>query len=177
MGLAIVHRIVKDHGGDIYVYSEEGKGTTFNILLPLVQDESISENEVNDIDIKYNLTALVVDDDNLVLNANISLLKSVGIWVIPVEEPLKAVDTFKMHKDKIDLCIIDMVMPKMSGVDVAKGILSISPEAKIVISSGYYNDPSVEEFIKGHQLAFLPKPFSLKELKKCLDAIGIKPAG
>lgn len=177
LGLAIVHRIVKDHGGDIYVYSEEGKGTTFNILLPLVQDESISENEVNDIDIKYNLTALVVDDDNLVLNANISLLKSVGIWVIPVEEPLKAVDTFKMHKDKIDLCIIDMVMPKMSGFDVAKGILSISPEAKIVISSGYYNDPSVEEFIKENQLAFLPKPFSLKELKKCLDAIGIKPAG
>lgn len=175
LGLSIVHRIIKEHNGGISVYSEECFGTTMNIFLPIEvgSETKMDENDITNI--RYSLTAFVVDDDKLVLESNCTLLRSVGIDVIPLDDPIKAIDTYQSNKDKIDICILDIMMPKVSGLELAKQILNISPSQKIILTSGFFNDANVDSFINENKLAFLPKPFSIKQLKECLNTLGIKP--
>lgn len=176
LGLSIVHRIIKEHDGYITVYSELGLGTTFNIYLP-VDDSLITESEPEYLKIeKYNATCMIVDDDELILKSNSKLLESLGMNVISVNKPEDAEGIYRENVGRIDFCIIDVMMPKISGLDLAINLMHINPDIKIIINSGFYDDQSLKAFIKDKHIAFLQKPFSIRELLNAMSQLNIIPS-
>ncbi|MCX8084223.1 MAG: ATP-binding protein [Calditerrivibrio sp.] len=171
LGLSIVDRIIRDHNGSITVRSEVNMGTTVDILLPISQLHSLKIESDKNLQERFDITALLVDDDNLVVESNIQLLNSLGINTISISSPLEAIDIFEGNKDKIDVCLIDIMMPKMSGIELSEMLLKIKPDLKIVLLSGFFKDPTIETFIKEKGLHFLQKPFSVDELVSVLKKI------
>jgi len=173
LGLATVFGIIKQHNGMINVYSEEGKGTIFKVYLP------IGENKDNVL-IKKNKsiarggteTILIAEDDDSIKNLAIRILEGAGYTVIAASNGVEAVSFFEKNVEKIALVILDIVMPKMGGLEAFKCMEEIKPETKVLFCSGYssktfFDDPSVEKIKKMH------KPYSrnalLNEVRKILD--------
>ncbi|MEF3255845.1 MAG: response regulator [Deferribacterales bacterium] len=174
LGLSMVYKIVKEHEGVISVYSEPGFGSTFVIKLPI---HELAENRQVNCEVtfmKFAGTVMLVDDDELVLDSNKNLLKTLGFNVIDVKNPEEADKIYELNRENVNLAIIDAIMPKVSGIEVANRLKSINSELKIILTSGYYNDPAVEEFISKQMGYFIQKPFSVIELIKLLEKIGIK---
>jgi len=139
LGLAIVYGVVKQHNGFINVYSEPGSGTTFRIYLPQVSEEisdAVVEN-VLDFPAMGSETILVAEDDSSILELAESVLGEFGYKVIPACDGLDAVDKFKANLEKVDIIIMDMVMPKMSGREAYEEIRKHRPEVKVLFISGY----------------------------------------
>ncbi|MCS7163787.1 MAG: ATP-binding protein [Thermodesulfovibrio sp.] len=143
LGLSTVYGLVKRYNGHIHVYSELGKGTTFKIYLPQKIKKSI--NSIDKEKLKGSETLLIVDDDAHVRQYLASFFKEYGYQVYEAENGEKAVEIFKENKDKINLCLVDFVMPKMSGIEVKKVINSINPNTKVAIMSG--NPVNLKDFI------------------------------
>jgi two-component system, cell cycle sensor histidine kinase and response regulator CckA len=161
LGLATVYGIVKDHKGYITVQSEEGKRTSFTIYLPvtgkIVRRVTVPEQFVVD----GNENILVADDDRDVLNFIRDILETHGYTVIPVNNALTAVDTFRNHSGKIHLVITDIIMPLMEGDELIRNLREIKPDIKIIVVSGYGNEAVQREKIAD---AFIKKPFESIEL-------------
>ena len=141
MGLAIVFGAIQEHGGAVTVVSEVGTGSTFRIFLPLVAQASKIEPSANIYDIEPSIhgheTILFAEDDAMVRNVGVRLLRESGYSVIEAIDGQDAIDKFQMHAKSIHLVILDVVMPKLGGYDAARRILSICPDTKIVFCSGY----------------------------------------
>lgn len=145
MGLAIVFGALQEHGGTVTVESALGMGATFRIFLPLstryaTQSQSQSFSEVGRSN-PGNETVLFAEDDVLVRQAGVRLLRQAGYSVIEAIDGQDAIDQFEEHANSIQLVIMDVVMPKLGGYEAANRIQSICPETKIVFCSGY--DPEV----------------------------------
>ncbi len=170
LGLATVYGIMKDHRGYISVQSDVGKGTTFELYFPLSDGvpQGIVKPRLNKIEGHENI--LIVDDDSDVLNLISDLLETHGYHVIPVNNALNAIDTFRENLGKIHLVISDIVMPLVEGNDLVKILRTINPEIKILVISGFSNADIGEG---GPIDAFLKKPFEGTELlatiRKILD--------
>jgi CheY-like chemotaxis protein len=136
LGLSSVYGIVKEHKGHIAVKSEVGKGTTFDVYLPVSCREEV---------VPKKDTILIIDDDSDVLEMIKSILESYNYATIAVDNSLTALDIFKKHSQKIHLVITDVAMPLMGGHEVAKAIKSIRQDTKIIVISGYHDQPPVEE--------------------------------
>ncbi len=135
LGLSTVFSLVKQYNGHIHVYSELGKGTTFKIYLPIKEKVDFSRLDISAF--KGNETILVVDDDSQTRQYVSSFLKDYGYNVIEAENGQQALEIFEKNKDRIDLCLIDLVMPGIPGIEVRKRIKYIKPDAKTIIMSGY----------------------------------------
>ena len=140
LGLATVYGIVKDHKGYITVQSEEGKGTSFTIYLPVTGKIVQRVTEPQQFVVEGNENILVVDDDRDVLNFIRDILETHGYSVIPANNSLTAVDTFRNLSGKIHLVITDIVMPLMEGDELIKNLREIKPDIKIIVVSGYSNE-------------------------------------
>lgn len=177
LGLSIVYRIIKEHGGYITVYSELGLGTNFNIYLPVHDNLPEESSGTESLEIgKFNTTCLIVDDDDLILNSKSKLLESLGMNVIAVNKPEDAERIYRGNINRIDFCIIDVIMPKISGLDLAVKLMEINPDVKLILNSGFYNDQRVESFIKEKRIPFLEKPFGIHELLEAMKKLGIVPS-
>jgi len=162
LGLAIVYGVVKQHNGFINVYSEPGSGTTFRIYLPRASEEisdAVVEN-VLDFPAMGSETILVAEDDSSILELAESALGEFGYTVIPACDGMDAVEKFKENLEKVDIIIMDMVMPKMSGREAYEEIRKHRPEVKVLFISGYsphllhnrgFLDSSEEVLIKPFQ--------------------------
>ena len=140
LGLASVYGIIKNHNGFINVYSEKGKGTTFNIYLPAsTPDDQKDEDRELDVagDILCTETVLLVDDETMVLNVASDMMRTMGYTVITASDGSTAVNLYRENHQRIDLVMLDMVMPDMSGSDGLDEIKKINPQAKVLLSSGY----------------------------------------
>ncbi len=135
LGLSTVFSLVKQYNGHIHVYSELGKGTTFKIYLPLKEKADFSKIDLSAL--KGNETILVVDDDSQTRQYVSSFLKDYGYNIVEAENGQQALEIFEKNKENIDLYLIDLVMPGISGIEVRKEIKNIKPDAKIIIMSGY----------------------------------------
>ncbi|HQA04620.1 MAG TPA: ATP-binding protein [Thermodesulfovibrio thiophilus] len=135
LGLSTVFGFIRQYNGQIYVYSEPGKGTTFKIYLPV--KEKKARQIMDRQSLKGTETVLVVDDDEQARGFISSFLREYGYTVYEAKNGNEALNIFEINKDKIALCLIDLVMPGLPGLEVMKRIKAIKPDAKIIIMSGH----------------------------------------
>ncbi len=182
LGLAMVHSIIKRHDGYISVESRETKGTNFRIYLPasgkkfkaVANEFEISKKEVSE---KYGNTGkiLVMDDDEMIRDVVGDMLIHMGYEVEFSTDGVEACRKYteSMEKnDKFDLIIMDLTIPGgMGGKKAVKKILKIDPEAKVVVSSGYSNDPVMGDYKSYGFSGVVVKPFQMEELKSVIQGI------
>ena len=173
MGLSVVHGIVRGHHGDILVYSEPGKGTTFHVYLPVTSSEKkISKKELAAIQ-GGEESILVVDDEEVVLNVVQKMLKRLGYKVDICNRSIDALKTIRRHPEKYHLVISDLTMPDMTGLILSERLQQIRPEFPTIIMTGF--GESLQEDILHHYGVHevTGKPIIIRELaaviRKVLD--------
>ncbi|MBW2646928.1 MAG: response regulator, partial [Deltaproteobacteria bacterium] len=164
LGLASVYGIIKNHKGIIDVESEKGQGTTFKIYLPASKREVESPVKVADQVIKGTETILLVDDEGMVLTVADAILNSIGYNVLKAKNGREALDLYKTNRDKIDLIILDIIMPDMGGGKTYDLLKAINPDIKVLLSSGYSADNRVAAILDRGAGGFIQKPFSVQVL-------------
>ena len=166
LGLASVYGIMKGHAGYIDVDSEKDKGTTFSIYLPATE-RKIEKTVVADKQIiKGTETVLVVDDEAMVLDAAVKVLKRLGYTVLEAKSGREAVKVYEENKDTIDMVLLDMIMPDMGGGKAYDRMKEINPKVKVLLSSGYSIESEAKEILTRGCDGFIQKPFSLSELSQ-----------
>jgi CheY-like chemotaxis protein len=175
LGLATVYGIVKQSGGDVRVESELGKGATFTIILtsqPAPPQSSDSRASLRAVP-RGTETVLVVEDEDAVRRIVKIALESTGYRVIETRNGPEALEAARTHEGRIHLIVTDVVMPEMSGREVAARIGEIHPGAKVLFMSGYTDDAVMRHGIVGSTVAFLQKPFSpftlARKVREVLD--------
>jgi len=174
LGLAVVYGIVKEHKGDIKVYSEEGKGTTFNVYIPLMKKTTgTTTNDPVSVLPTGTESLLLVDDEKSIVGLEKQILERLGYNVVTQSSSIKALEVFKSNPNKYDLVITDMTMPGMTGDKLAKEILSIKLEMPIIICTGFSERINKEQADDIGVNGFLMKPVVKSEMaqmvRKVLD--------
>lgn len=137
MGLSIVHGIVKDMGGAISVYSELGKGTTFQLFFPVHRDKAREMVSSRSFLIKGTGRILLVDDEENIVVSGRQILMKMGYEVVGVTDSLEALEVFKQEPHRFDLVLTDVTMPKMTGIELSKEIMKIRQDIPIVLCTGF----------------------------------------
>jgi signal transduction histidine kinase/CheY-like chemotaxis protein len=165
LGLAMVYGIVKGHNGYLTVYSEPGLGTTMRFYFPKAEGLADEKREAKSVGegIKKG-TILLVDDEELVRELGKEVLEAYNYSVLLAANGNEGVSLFNRHKQDIDLVILDMVMPGKGGKQVFTELRTISPDIKVIISSGYGQDEYFHEMFDTGVVGFLQKPFQHSEL-------------
>ncbi|MFC1514089.1 response regulator [candidate division KSB1 bacterium] len=168
LGLATVYGIVKNHGGYIKVYSELNEGTCFSLFFP-VSEKNIEKKEADIPLIKGDAKILVVDDEDFVRDLTVRMLKQLGYSVITAKNGIEAVKIYKDESESIDLVILDMIMPEMSGKETYAALKKIDPDIKVILSSGFSRHDKAAEIINEGGLGFIQKPFRILDLSTAID--------
>jgi two-component system cell cycle sensor histidine kinase/response regulator CckA len=167
LGLATVYGITKQNGGFINIYSEPGKGTAFRIYIPRLMDEVEKEKVVEETPPEFHpATVLLVEDDDMVRRMTAAILIKIGYSVVLAESPMEALAVVEKEATPIDLLITDVVMPKMSGTELASKINKIKPEIKVLFMSGYTENVIVHQGALKEGIHFVQKPFSMNDFAK-----------
>jgi nitrogen-specific signal transduction histidine kinase len=174
LGLSTVYGIVKQSEGNIWVYSEPGKGTTFKIYLPRADEplEELKKVEIKEIP-HGSETILVVEDEEEVRKLTVAVLKKYGYTVLEAPQGLDAFLICEEHKGLIHLLVTDVVMPKMSGRELADRVATIRPEIKVLYMSGYTDNTISHHGILEEGIDYIQKPFTVegmaRKIREVLD--------
>ena len=181
LGLSTVYGIVKQSGGYIWVESAPGRGTTFEIYLPLVKEAAASGELHPALPASTpggSETILVVEDEMSVRKLAAEFLGSNGYRVLEAQDGGEALQVCEEHRAPIHLLLTDVVMPGMSGRELAVRLVGARPEMKVIYVSGYTDDAIVQHGVREEGTVFLQKPFSLDALartvREALDSKGKK---
>lgn len=165
LGLSIVYGIIKQHNGYVSVYSEPHKGTAFKIFLPVIKAKVAEAVAVAPpVERDEHRTILVADDDTEVRNITRTLLEEYGYEVVEAADGVEAVAMFKQHRDRIELLLLDVVMPRKNGKEAFDEIRKINPEVKALFFSGYTADVIKRKGIEEEGLNLLAKPVAPRQL-------------
>lgn len=173
LGLATVYGIVKQNGGFIWVYSEPGLGTTFKIYLPQVH-QGAARNVVakaHESPLKGWETVLLVEDEAAVRRATAEFLNLSGYKVLEAKDGQHAIEVARSHSGPIHIMVTDVVMPKMSGSQLAEQLLKDRPSVKVLFVSGYAEKTILQHGEIDLSAKFLQKPFTLKALGQKIRTI------
>src|SRR5213079_1806540 len=179
LGLATVYGVVKQSGGDIWVYSEPGQGTSFKVYLPRVTEapEPTRPGPAAAAPLRGSETVLLVEDDEMVRTLTRRMLEARGYTVLSASRGEDALGVVERHDGPIDLLVTDVVMPGMSGRAVAQRLLELRPGLKVLYLSGYTDDAIVRHGMLEPGIAFLQKPFSADALaRKVREVLDARPA-
>jgi CheY-like chemotaxis protein len=166
LGLATVYGVVKQSGGYIWVYSEVGHGTTFKIYLPRVMaelDRPVAETDAREM-AKGSETILFVEDEQSVRELVCDYLRGNGYTVLEAPEGTEALKVAAAHSGAIHILITDVVMPHLSGPELAAQIGAVRQGLKVLFVSGYTDDTVFRHGVLEGGVAYLQKPFNLKAL-------------
>lgn len=174
LGLSIVHGIIQQHGGHIRLESSPDKGTAFLVYLPLLAERPIPEKwealpEVR----RGSETILVCEDESSVRRLMRLVLEDNGYGVLEAVDGMDAVEVFRREGERIDLVILDVVMPKMSGMAAFNDIRGLRPDVKVIFTSGYTPESIDRSGVFDMGVPFIPKPVApgllLKIVRETLD--------
>jgi CheY-like chemotaxis protein len=173
LGLATVFGIVKQSGGNIWVYSEEGHGTVFKIYLPRAVDvaEPPAMPEAKEEVWAGSETILLVEDDEDVREVARAVLQSHGYTVLEAHTGPEALQISLQHPGPIHLLLTDVIMPGMSGTALVQDLMQTRGTLKVLFMSGYADDAIVHHGVLDSGVAFLPKPFSPRALARKVRAV------
>jgi len=174
LGLSIVYGIIKQHGGDIKVYSEPGRGTTFKIYLKLIAANDMQVTDSSEPVLTGGTeTILVAEDDSMVRNLMNSILSEFGYTVLQAVDGEDAVEKFRLEQDRIDMLLFDVVMPKKNGREAYEQICTMKPGVPILFASGYPVDIVSSKGILPKGTRYVQKPVVVHDLlvhvRECLD--------
>jgi PAS domain S-box-containing protein len=173
LGLAIVHGIVTQHKGSIEVESQAGRGTTFRLEFPLAVEPTQAGEEAGPIpESPSRHTVLIVEDQEPVRRLLQEQFEDEGFYTLAASSGEEALLITKVHGNTIDVLVTDVMMPKMTGPELARRCLEDNPELRVVFVSGFTQESIPAEFLTGHSSVFVPKPFSpfdlIRKVKSCL---------
>ncbi|MGA7223392.1 MAG: PAS domain S-box protein [Candidatus Acidiferrales bacterium] len=175
LGLATVYGIVKQSGGYVWVYTEPGRGTSFKVYLPRIEDEQTARGRDGKSDAQElprgSETVLLVEDEKGVRELAREYLELTGYTVIAAEDGHTALELAAMHVGPIQLLMTDVVMPGISGRELAGRVKTIRPEIKVLFMSGYTDQAVVHHGILDTDAALLQKPFTMAALAAKLREI------
>jgi PAS domain S-box-containing protein len=171
LGLASVYGIIKSHSGYIDVESKKNSGSTFSVFLPASDIETRKPSAAMAQVEKQSGTILIADDEELVLDVGIKLIEIVGYNALEAKNGREAVAVYQKYCDTIDLVILDMIMPDMSGGEAYDEIKKINPTVKALLSSGYSLDGRAKEILDRGCDGFIQKPYTLEELSAKINEI------
>lgn len=165
LGLSVVYGIVKQHNGHIKVYSEKGHGTTFRIYLPLGKADIKEEKTEQRVELRGGTeTVLLAEDESAVRELIKTVLTERGYEVIEAVDGRDAIEKFTVNRDRINLMILDVVMPEKSGREVYEEIKRIRSDIKVLFTSGYTSNIIQQKGVLDEGINFISKPVSPDEL-------------
>ena len=171
MGLATVYGIVKNHRGELRFESEVGRGTRFDVWLPLAESQPTSPVlRVHDEPVRGVGNVLVVDDEALVREVAEALLTELGYAVTSVPDGAAALSAYQRAETPFDLVLLDMTMPVMSGAECFTALLRMDPKARVVLATGHSAEGTAQALLDNGLAGFIQKPYTLAELGQVIQA-------
>ncbi|MFA6149028.1 MAG: response regulator [bacterium] len=175
LGLAAVQGIVRAHRGALTVYSEPGKGTTFQILFPAVKDDRKEARTIDasspSADWRGKGTILLVDDEKSLVDLGAKMLERLGFSVLTAFDGLQAVERYRELGHEIDLVLMDLTMPHMDGANAFAEMRRLNPEVRVVLASGYSPEDVGSRFAGKSIDGVLQKPFTIEKLRETLAGL------
>jgi two-component system, cell cycle sensor histidine kinase and response regulator CckA len=175
LGLSMVHGIVRQHGGAIHVRSVEGGGTTFEIYLPQVETaaETGVADEAGAAPVAGHETILLVEDEDDVRALAREVLERQGYTVLEASDGVNALEVYEKERERIDLILTDVVMPRMSGREMVDRVCASRPDMRVLYMSGYTGDAIVRHGVLDASMLLLGKPFTpialIAKVREVLD--------
>ena len=165
LGLSVSHGIIRSHGGYMHISSVEDVGTCVEIHLPISDRDEDSRPVGVEPDVPGgDETILVVDDEPSLLRSARRVLEKKGYTTLLADRGSRAIETFRERHDRIDLVLLDMVMPEMDGGEVYRELRKIAPGVKVVLSSGFSSGGRASELMNDGVRAFVQKPYTVNAL-------------
>lgn len=171
LGLSTVIGIVKSHGGFITVSSEVNQGTQFNVFLPAIAPTGSTQSEDDHVFDGHGETVLIVDDEAAICEIVRSSLEAHGYQTLTAYDGVEAISLYMQHLQEINLVIVDMMMPSMDGALAIRALKEINPQVRIVAVSGLVTSEVCSDVTDNDVLAFLPKPFTIKDLLTTINEV------
>lgn len=174
LGLAVVHGIVKSHGGALTVESEAGKGTTFQVFIPRLKRGPVEHETGTTAPVpEGNERILFVDDEKALVDSGSKILEHLGYEVVARTSSIEALETFRTRPEIFDLVISDQTMPHMTGVELARELMHIRPDIPVILCTGFSERVTPEKAKAEGIREFIMKPLSLRNfaetVRKVLD--------
>ncbi len=171
LGLASAYGIIKNHNGVIDVTSRPGKGSVFRILIPATNRDAHEEPIPDSRIFKGSGTVLLVDDEEVIIEVGSRMIEKLGYAVMAARSGEEALEIFRENRGRIDMVVLDMVMPDMSGGETFDRLRKIDAQVPVLLSSGYSINGQAKEILARGCSGFLQKPFDLHELSARIQGI------
>ncbi|MCJ7830131.1 MAG: response regulator, partial [Desulfobacterales bacterium] len=171
LGLASAYGIIDNHGGAIKASSRRGSGSTFQLYLPASQKKAADRIAGSEKVVSGQGTVLLVDDEVTIIEVTREMLQKLGYRVLSAGGGKEAVALFEANQGRIDLVILDMIMPEMGGGETFDQIKRINPEVKVLLSSGYSMKGEAEKILRRGCSGFIQKPYRLEQLSEKISEI------
>ncbi len=172
LGLAMVYGVVQNHKGAVHVYSEVGKGSLFKIYLPLHANPLQEQRKPLARQLVHGSgTLLLVDDQQLVRQVGEKMLTQLGYTVRLADNGVSGLEYYRQHWQEIDIVMVDMIMPKMGGLECLEAMKKINPALKAILSTGFSREDITGEINQSHILGFIQKPYRMQELSEVIAGV------